>query len=117
MTKWVVVMKKAMIALGSSAVALGMVLATGLPASAQYTSGNKTCLSTQQYGVTTRINYNNGTSSTASKHTLGSTVANYVGLGNRSTSRFGVSSGPYLVQTPYPHTFELIQGFCMPKGS
>jgi hypothetical protein len=103
--------------IGICAVALGMVLTTALPASAQETSGSKTCSSSQQYGVTTRVNYSNGTTTTLTKHTLGSTIRTYYGLGNRSTSRVGVSSGPYVVYTPSPYTFELIQGFCMPKAT
>ena len=118
MTKWVNVMKKAMIALGSAAVALGMVLTTALPASAQTVPGYKKCSSNQQYGVTTALNGAGATSSTATVHTLGGvTYPTYYGFGPKSTSKFGVSSGSYEVYTPSPATFNSVTGFCMPKGS
>ena len=94
-----------------------MVLASTMPATAQETSGYNTCSSNQQYGVTTVLNGTGATSSTFTTHTLGSTPGFYTGFGPKSTSRFGVSAGSYIVYTPTPATFNSITGFCMPKGN
>jgi hypothetical protein len=79
--------------------------------------GIQGCSSNQQYGVTTVLNGAGATSSTSTTHTLGSTHGFYIGFGPKSTSRFGVSSGSYIVYTPTPATFNSITGFCMPKGN
>lgn len=109
-------MKKATVSIGSIALAIGMVLVSAMPASAQETSGYKTCSSNQQYGVTTVLNGAGATSSTITVQTLDGVSHTYLGFGPKSTSRFGVSSGSYTVYTPTPATFNSIVGFCMPKG-
>jgi len=110
-------MKKATVSIGSIALAIGMVLVSTMPASAQTVPGSKSCSSNQQYGVTSVLNGQGATSSTATVHTLGGvTYPTYYGFGPKSTSRFGVSSGSYEAYTPSPATFYSVAGFCMPKG-